>query len=694
MPMRRFALCALLLIALAGCGPSPVVPVQPPAPPQFNGTPVVLITIDTLRVDRVGCFAPHDPYLTTPTLDALAARGTIFTQCYTTAPLTLPAHASILTGLYPPAHRIRDNVNYLLPAGATTVAEVLRDAGYDTAAFVSSPTVAAGLGLAQGFAHYDDELTLARSQGVLLAERRSDETVSRALDWLRARCDAARTAPARPFMLWLHVFDPHMPYTPPEDLRDPSRRRPPAMPPGMDADAMRVAQHIAFYDAEVTYADHQIGRLIDYLDSQELLAKSALIVTADHGEALGEHGEATHGYTCYPPTVHVPLIAAGPGVRAGASVPDAVSVTAIAPTLLQLAGVPNGALQPQSTALPLNGDDSPARTPTFEAYLGTLNFGWAPVRGAVALHDNPPRAVVWSNPPEAYDPTDDAAWTTNLWTDGGADSQQAWRDRLQALRREQAATDVGNPVVPPRTTTDTGINLASYPGAPRQQSAGESVLDAVLATTLPAQLFSPDLTATLSGARSPSAHRDDLVEYQLAQRHTAAGKYPLARQEAGRLLERDPHNAPALLLVTECWRLEAAELATSGSPREAILRAGAQAADAYARYVQCMLAAGHDQSPAVARALAESLAVRRFFAGDLAATQQTLAPFAPATLGADARLVLALCWHYAGATALARRLVEDAGDAATPALRALGEFLATPGCSRDIAVVNPRFGFP
>ena len=695
---QRLLLSLLVLLPLAAgagcnCGAPPVTVHLPPVLPAFSGTPVVLVTIDTLRADRVGCFAPDDPYISTPNLDALAARGRIFTQCYTTVPLTLPAHASILTGLFPAAHRIRDNVNYRLPAGATTIAEVFRDAGYDTAAFVSAPTVAGGLGLAQGFDVYNDDLQLRSGGGVLLAERRSDETVARAIEWLTSVCDAASRAPAdapaRPFFLWVHMFDPHLPYNAPTDYRPRDRIRPPVQLPG---ESLATARHKAQYDAEVSFADHSLGTLLAFLESKQLRDTTAMLVTSDHGESLGQHGEATHGYTCYPPTLHVPLIVAAPGVAAGGRSDAVVSVTAIAPTLATLAGVTESSLAAQSDSLPMRDADAVPQTwPSFEAFLGTLNFGWAPVRGAISPTDR--QAILWSNPPEAYAGADDAMWERNLWSDT---DRERWHTQLSQLltSRAEAATGIGNPVVPPRTTRDTGIDLASYPGAPTGAADGGNALDSVLATTFPAQLFSASLDAPelFAERRSPAAHREDLIAYQNAQRDTAAGKYPLAIKTADELLQRDPRNAPALLLQTECWRLYAAEQLTNDPAQAQSMYA--HAADTYARYVDVMLAAGHRWNPAVAQALHESLAVRRFFAGDRAGAETALKEVPPAELGADGRLVLALCWHYRGASAAAQLVIEDAGDAASPALKQLGAMLAAGTASADLAVLNPQFGFP
>ncbi len=288
---------------------------------------IVLVTIDTLRADHVGS---RD---TTPALDALAAEGLRFQNAISPAPLTRPAHASLLTGLYPPEHGIRDNLPAQLDASMPTLATRLKTAGYHTAAFVGSFLLGRGSGLEAGFDVFGDGSIAG--VGDLIgskAERRAEEVAAEALEYLA-------TARA-PFFLWVHFYDPHAPYDPPGAFAGKG------------------------YAGEIAYADSQVGRLVDRLRSRGLLDSTFVVVTADHGEGLGDHGEEEHGVLVYEETLRVPLIVRGPGISAGRVEREPVSLVDVAPFLLE-ASFP-----------------TPGRKPIyFESYYGNLHFGWAPLRG-------------------------------------------------------------------------------------------------------------------------------------------------------------------------------------------------------------------------------------------------------------------------------------------------------------------------
>src|SRR4051794_3608906 len=282
------------------------------APPN-----VLLVTIDTFRADRVGTGIA-------PAIDRLAAAGVRFTSARSAVPLTLPSHATIHTGLLPPLHGVRENGIDVLGASHPTVARLLKGAGYDTAAFVGAFVLDHQFGLAQGFDTYDDQIPRdPAATDRLEAERPAAAVVDRALAWLEPRLapsaqpSATSRQPPAPFFLWLHLYDPHAPYTPPKGFLD------------------RV--HTA-YDGEIAYADAQLARVLEALRAHGMIDRTMIVVAGDHGEGLGEHGERTHGMLLYDSTLRVPLILAAPGHAAAVS-DEAVSLADIAPTLLRTAGI-------------------------------------------------------------------------------------------------------------------------------------------------------------------------------------------------------------------------------------------------------------------------------------------------------------------------------------------------------------------
>jgi arylsulfatase A-like enzyme len=284
-----------MVVALAGC--SDVAMDSPAAPARPS---ILLVTLDTTRADFV---APEAGAGATPNLARLAASGTRFAQAYATAPETLPAHASLLTGLYPAAHGVHENGRVLAERHPLLAAE-LRAAGYATGAFVSAYVLDRRFGLARGFDRYDDELTAGRE------ERPAGETTDRALAWLAG-------AGGGPVFLWVHYYDPHAPYAPPE----PFASRHPGQP----------------YRGEIAYVDHELGRLLEAFERRPAPGGRRVLVVGDHGEGLGEHGEARHGSLLYQGVVRVPLLAAGDGV-APATVEAPVSARRVFDTVLAWAG--------------------------------------------------------------------------------------------------------------------------------------------------------------------------------------------------------------------------------------------------------------------------------------------------------------------------------------------------------------------
>ncbi|MGE3471343.1 MAG: sulfatase, partial [Vicinamibacterales bacterium] len=323
----RWAASALALLAtVAGCrAGAPAAPAAPAA----HARHLVLVTIDTLRADRLGAYGSTT--VPTPNFDRLAREGARALDATTHVPITRPAHTSLFTGRYPWQHGVRDNIAVPLAADVPTLAETLAARGFVTAAFVSSFVLSAQSGLNRGFAHYDDQFGVDRRQVTFLGavQRRGDDTIGRLEAWLDGRPADERT---RPTALWVHLYDPHDPYEPPEPFATQFAGRE--------------------YDGEVAWTDTLLGRLRSSLEARQLWDDALVVVVADHGEALGEHGETGHGFFAYETTLAVPLVLRGPGVAPGATVAGPFRLIDIAPTVLSLLGLP-----------PLAGATGADRTP-------------------------------------------------------------------------------------------------------------------------------------------------------------------------------------------------------------------------------------------------------------------------------------------------------------------------------------------
>ena len=420
------AVAALLLVA--GCRR------ERPAGSSAGRPNVLLVTIDTLRADHVGCYGRAGA--ATPTLDALAARGVRFGTAIAHVPLTGPSHASILTGRTPLGHGFRDNGGYVIPAEAKTAAEDFRQAGYRTAAFVSGFPLDRRFGFDRGFDAYDDHLPKGNDpRRTPYVERLADATTGAVLRWLAA------PAGASPFFLWVHYYDPHAPYEPPADLAERFRAAP--------------------YDGEIAFVDAQLARLLRGLDEKGALARTVVLVTADHGEALGEHGEDTHGLFVYDATLRVPWIMAGPGLAAGRVATTAARGIDVLPTLLDYAGLAAGSgvegrsLRPAAEGREMS--DAPAYA---ESLYPEREFGWAPLhawRTAKFKLIEAPR-------PELYDLEADAAETANRAADQPARAQEL-RQRLRAVLSRPAPAAATT--VDPETAQKLGA--LGYVGGGRAQ---------------------------------------------------------------------------------------------------------------------------------------------------------------------------------------------------------------------------------
>jgi arylsulfatase A-like enzyme len=361
---HRLTVAALLLLSLAGCS-------RPrPAPKPRD---VLLITIDTARADRFS-YAGASP-VTTPRVDALAEQGAGFTNAVTPVPLTLPAHASLMTGRLPPSHTVRDNGSYRLPGSEITLASALAAAGFATGAFVGSEVLDSRYGLDQGFATYDDDVVDGGPSGILYyPERPGEDVVKVASRWLDAQGEG-------PVFAWVHLFDPHTPYHPPEPER---------------------SRFASGYDGEIAYVDRVIGALLDHWDARRGLDRTLIVVTADHGEGLGEHGEKTHGVLVHDATLRVPLVLRAPGLHVAGTIAAPVSLIDVMPTILALVGVPRPAAVQGRDLGPLLRGDSIAwsRTSGYaESLYANLHHGCVPL---LALREGGFK-VVHGVMDEAYD---------------------------------------------------------------------------------------------------------------------------------------------------------------------------------------------------------------------------------------------------------------------------------------------------
>jgi len=375
--------------------------------PAARDLNIILVTIDTLRADRVSCYGSDR--VDTPVLDRFASEGVRFSNAASTVPFTLPAHTSILTGLYPPGHGVRENVGYTVGEELTTIAEVLAGDGWSTAAFVSSFVLDSRWGIAQGFDHYADDFDLSTFEttpNLSAVQRSGDETIASTVAWIDDRPDN------QPFFIWLHLYDPHDPYEPPE----PWASRYPGRP----------------YEGEVAYTDSLLGGFRAELEARGLLENSLVVLTADHGEGLGDHGEASHGFFIYDTTIHVPLIIRTPdGAAKGSVVDTAVSHVDLYPTILDAAGLDGPTAVHGRSLMPFVEGAAPDwdREVYSESLYPLLHYGWAPLRSV-----RTDAAKLISAPrPELYDHRADTGEEVDLSAVQPA-LLEAMEDRLEGLR--------------------------------------------------------------------------------------------------------------------------------------------------------------------------------------------------------------------------------------------------------------------
>ncbi len=315
---------------------------------------LLVFTFDTTRADHLSVYGGGAEV---PNLARLAEEGALFEQAFAPVPVTLPSHTSLFTGLYPAMHGMRNNGSFRLGEEALTLAEMLREQGFRTAAVVGAQVLDSRYGLDQGFDLYDDRLPPEETVDTLFITRPASEVTDQGLEWLD-------TQGTDRWFLWLHFFDPHYEYEPPEPYRT------------------RYAD--APYDGEIAYADAQAGRVLDFLRGRHWLDETLVVVAGDHGESLGEHGEKTHGIFIYDATMHVPLLMRHPGSISGRTrVESLVSLVDVMPTLLDLLEVPRSEVEFHGRSLlpALYGEDFPALPVWIETWLPRFNYAWSELSG-------------------------------------------------------------------------------------------------------------------------------------------------------------------------------------------------------------------------------------------------------------------------------------------------------------------------
>lgn len=477
---------SLLLAALAAASPA-----SAPAPSNL-----LIVTLDTTRADRLGCYGRSSA--ATENIDRLAADGVTFHNAFTTAPITLPAHSSLFSALYPPRHGVRDNADYRLPESVVTLAERLQTAGYRNGAVVASAVLDRGLGLEQGFSFYDD---LRRSQPPAqaadsvrfepIAERNAQSVTDQALRWLRTR-------DAEPFFLWVHYFDPHDDYAPPEPFRTRFRTDP--------------------YQGEIAFVDQELGRLLRSMAQSQQLERTLVVITADHGEGLGNHQEATHGVYLYDSTLRIPLLMRFPRrALAGTHYRGLFSAVDLAPTLLELLGI--GAFENVdgvSHAGALRAGQPLQRAPIYaETLYSARAYGWSEQRALRSLS----RKYIRNERDQLFDLASDPIESRDLAA-SQLDELSGWVSQLDRL-------------------------LAHFGDAPSQadQPADRERLEILQSLGYASGASGRDRAVEDSQAASQRAARAATLDR--AREAIAAGRRADAARWARQVLEAEPNNPAA-----------------------------------------------------------------------------------------------------------------------------------------------------
>ncbi len=492
------AAVALALVVLAGCA-------RGGAPGVAAGTPVVLVSIDTLRSDHLPAYGYRG--VETPAIDALRRDGVLFERAYTVTPLTFPAHASLLTGLWPEAHGVRDNVGYPLDEAKIAAGDLpylphlLRTAGYATGAAVSAYVLQGRGGLRAGFDLYEDDIEYQTGRGLGGLQRAGGETLRPALAWLRG-------VAGKPFFLFLHLYEPHTPYDPPAPFAKPGRSP---------------------YDGEIAAADAVVGDLLAELRRLGVYDRAIVLLVSDHGEGLGEHGEAEHGVLLYREAIQVPLLLKLPdGQRAGTSVAAPVSLVDVAPTLAELLDLPRSPAWPGRSLLEDAGGAAGERAIYAETFYPRLHFGWSEL-AAVVQGD---RHLIEGPDPELYDLRRDPAERRNL--------RASERRAFAALRR--ALDDHDRRLRPPAAVDEESRRAMIALGYVGSGGGGETSGEPL-----------PD----------PKTRVGSLGDLQTGFRHAARREHAAAAAAFRRVLAENPR-------MPDAWEFLGHSLAKLERPEEAL----------------------------------------------------------------------------------------------------------------------------
>jgi choline-sulfatase len=612
----------------------------------FPGAPVVLVSIDTLRSDHLPAYGYRG--VATPAIDALRRDALLFTHAYSQYPMTLPSHVSLLTGELPPEHGVRDNTGFPFDSARHPyLPRLLKGAGYDTGAVVSTTLLAGSTGLAGGFDLYDDRMAAAATL-TEEAKRPGAESVRRAIDWVRARG-------ARPFFLFLHLYDPHAPYAPPQPFAARYRDSP--------------------YDGEIAAADAAVGEVLDELRRLGIYDRAVVVLLSDHGEGLGEHGEQQHGTFLYRSTLQVPLLLKLPGQRlGGGSVAAAAQLIDVLPTVAGLTGVAVQAGLHGESLLRLQRTGETGRPIYAETLAPRLHYGWSEltslIEGRLHLEEGPH--------PELFD----------LDTDPGES-----RDRLGDERRAYAAmrTALGGlyrpPAAPRPVDAETARRLAAlgYVAAgggatargplpdPRDRRADLAALEAAM---LDLEQRRPAAAAARFESLLAANPRMLDVQLLLARTYRDLGRREAAAERCERMVAA-ADGAPRTALTA------AAELLDLGFPqRAAPLVEAARGADPAAAAVLAVRVALARHDPDAA--LAELRRWPQGVLGGAAATSGAMVPLAPVALRRAVGMALADAGRSREALALLQPLAAG-GDAAT--LDAIAVALTDSGRNQEAAAV-------
>ena len=501
---------------------------------------LLIITIDTLRADHLGCYGYK--LIKTPRIDALAADGILIENAYSPIPLTLPSHASLFTGTYPVFHGVRDFTGFTLGKERTTLATMLRTAGYRTGAVVASAVLEAHWGINQGFDFYYDNFPPPSTQNwQSVAERRGDEVVRESLRWLEEHKKEL-------FFLWVHLFDPHDPYTPPPPYDRQYRSRP--------------------YDGEIAFSDENVGRIIDTLKQSGLYENCLIVLLGDHGESLGDHGEKTHGFFVYDSTLRIPLIFKLPGTAGphAKRVAGPVRIVDVVPTVLQVLGLSGRVRSPEvqgRSVYPALLDKASLSNvmSQAESMVPFYQFEWSPllsIRMGNFKYIDAPK-------PELYDTAADPGEKRNLYA-----ARQAMSTRMKELLRQDVAryspkTAAANP--PRDVDPATAEKLASLGYlALSKGSAGPApgrnlpdpkdrieVYNLIFEGTLAARNAKYDLAERLLAEAVQREPGSLVAHFQLGVVYRVTGALDRAEQEIQKALELRPSYDLALRRLAEIY---------------------------------------------------------------------------------------------------------------------------------------------